>query len=97
MSKTTVLYKDVAPAAERDASLSTNGAQDFSQTALLPPGDDGAAIISLERNRWLLNGNSSFVPAAPEELPGEVGYVSDIISGTDGEFSSPVWIEITFA
>lgn len=52
---------------------------------------------TLEHNRWLLNGNSSFVPAAPEELPGEVGYVSDIISGTDGEFSSPVWIEITFA
>ena len=47
---------------------------------------------TLEHNRWLLNGNSSFVPAAPEELPGEVGYVSDIISGTDGEFSSPVWI-----
>lgn len=52
---------------------------------------------TLEHNRWLLNGNGSFVPAAPEELPGEVGYVSDIISGTDGEFSSPVWIEISFA
>ena len=51
---------------------------------------------TLEHNRWLLNGNSSFVPANPTELAGEVGYVSDAVSGTAGEFSTPVWVQISF-
>lgn len=52
---------------------------------------------TLEHNRWLLDGNSSFIPANPAELTGEVGYVSDTLSGAGGEFSAPVYIEIAFA
>lgn len=51
---------------------------------------------TLEHNRWLLDGNSSFVPENPAELKGEVGYVSDVLSGAGGEFSSPVYVEISF-
>ena len=91
MSKTTVLYKDVAPAAERDASLSTNGAQDFSQTALLPPGDDGAAIISLERNRWLLNGKFAHYENRI------VGFWSTEISDKTGLFQNAPVITVEFS
>lgn len=51
---------------------------------------------TLEHNRWLLDGNSSFIPANPAELQGEVGYVSEAISGAGGEFSTPVWAQIAF-
>ena len=51
---------------------------------------------TLEHNRWRLDGNGSFIPANPAELEGEVGYVSEAISGAGGEFSTPVWAQIAF-
>lgn len=51
---------------------------------------------TLEHNRWLLDGNSSFIPANPTELAGEVGYVSEALSGAGGEFSTPVYAQIAF-
>lgn len=51
---------------------------------------------TLEHNRWLLNGVGGFVPAVASELEGEVGYVSEALSGAGGEFSSPVWVQIAF-
>jgi len=48
---------------------------------------------TLERNRWLLNGSFRLIPDAPAQLDGEIGHVGDILSGDDGTFPEPVWVE----
>lgn len=53
--------------------------------------------VTLEHNRWLLDGDSSLIPEDPQQLVGEVGYISDSLSGEDGSFENPPWVEIRFA
>ena len=50
MSKTTITYKDVAPEAADDASVSANGASSFSDITRLPGGGSEIAAISGELN-----------------------------------------------
>lgn len=52
--------------------------------------------VTLERNRWTLNGKMSLVPA-DNSLPGEIGYVSDVLSGDDGTYTERPWVELPFA
>ena len=56
MSKTTITYKDVAPEAADDASVSANGASSFSDITRLPGGGSEIAAISGELNYWALDG-----------------------------------------
>lgn len=52
---------------------------------------------TLERNRWVLDGSAVLIPDDPEQLPGQVGYVGNTLSGDDGSFSSPVYVSATFS
>nr|DAF00289.1 MAG TPA: hypothetical protein [Caudoviricetes sp.] len=55
--------------------------------------DSGDTIATLEHNRWLLDGRFTLLP---EEVTAEVGAVSEEISGADGSFATPQWVELTF-
>lgn len=49
---------------------------------------------TLERGRWVLN---RAVPLLPRSgAVGEIGYVSDEVSGADGSFAQPPWVEQSF-
>ena len=52
--------------------------------------------VTLEKNRWLLNGKYKIVPES-NIIPGQVGFVGDSLSGAGGEFDPPVWVEISFS
>lgn len=55
---------------------------------LLPP------LITLERNRWLLNGG--YIPVGQQAGSAETGYVSAAVSGADGTLASPVAMTFAF-
>jgi len=57
--------------------------------------DTPARMATLERSRWLLDGSFSLFPDN-YAVPGEVGYASDAMSGADGRFPSPVWVQLNF-
>ncbi|BAK99019.1 hypothetical protein OBV_18210 [Oscillibacter valericigenes Sjm18-20] len=90
MSKTTILYKDIAPGAEDDASVSTNGAMPFCDISKLPPGIDPVSITSGELNYWGLDG--SFAPLDSQDI----AFWSTAMSGSGGAFTSPPVITVTF-
>ncbi len=90
MSKTTVLYKDIAPGAEDDANVSTNGAMPFCDISKLPPGGASTAIASGELNCWGLDG--SFEPLNGQDI----AFWSSAMSGADGMFESPPVITVAF-
>lgn len=63
MSKTEVLYRDVAPGAAENAQIAASGAISFAHPELLPEGVTGFRPAVLERNAWVLDGRAEF----PEE------------------------------
>lgn len=91
MSKTTILYKDIAPGAEDDANVSTNGAMPFCDAARLPHGGSTAAITSGELNCWGLDG--SFEPLNGQDI----AFWSTAMSGADGVFETSPVITVTFS
>ncbi len=52
---------------------------------------------TLEHNRWLLNGDGSYVPENANEIKNEIGFVSEAVSGENGYFAEPVQIELNFS
>lgn len=91
MSKTKVLYQDVAVGAAQDASVSTASAESGSDISMLPFGSEETnPIATLEVNRWLLNGKFK----TPEER--RRSFWSQDISDENGGFSNPPSIEISF-
>lgn len=90
MSKTTILYKDIAPGSEEDASISTSSAEPFSNPSDLPSGVSPGSTITCEHNHWILNGTYQFVENEP------VAFWSTEMSGEDGVFDNPPVITITF-
>lgn len=52
---------------------------------------------TLERNRWILGGGFKPLPDNPADVIGEIGVESDVLSGADGSFADPPWVEITFS
>lgn len=91
MSKTTVLYKDVAPGAAQNASVSGSGYSDDSNLSLIPIGTEPEPVITLEPNHWLLNG--SFVFRETQKL----AFWSTEMSNATGGFSDPPSITIDFS
>lgn len=55
MSKTKVIYRDIAVGAAEDAAVSTTSATAESNPQTLPTGASPGKIITLERNRWCLD------------------------------------------
>lgn len=51
---------------------------------------------TIEQDRWLLDSTFEMIPAAPAVVPGQIGFLSEAISGENGEFSPAVWIEMQF-
>ena len=89
MSKTTILYKDIAPGAADDATVvATGGTGNLAQ---IPHGAAPGKIITLERSRWVLDGTFDGVYAEDK-----VGFWSTEVSGDSGEFTNPPKITITF-
>lgn len=92
MSKTQVIYKDVAPGADEDAAVSTVGAAAFSAVGDLPFGQGTPApVATLEPDLWKLDG--AFV--LREEQP--VSFWSSELSGADGTFQSAPSITAAFS
>nr|DAG72928.1 MAG TPA: hypothetical protein [Caudoviricetes sp.] len=52
---------------------------------------------TLERNRWSLDGTWDIFPDNPADTAGQVGYVGDVLSGEDGSFAAPPWVELQFS
>ncbi|ODU58423.1 MAG: hypothetical protein ABT01_00365 [Clostridium sp. SCN 57-10] len=92
MSKTQILYKDVAPGADADAAFAASGAAGFSDLAALPFGlTDSKPIITLEPDNWLLDGTRVLREHQP------VAFWSSAISGANGTFASDPSITVTFS
>lgn len=90
MSRTTILYKDVAPGADEDAAVSTGSAADFSVTQDLVAGVTTAPGMTCERNQWVLNGEHRYVSNL------DIAFWSRDISGEDCTFDNPPVIDIGF-
>ena len=90
MSRTTILYKDIAPGAEEDASVSTTAVESFSNPSLLPSGVTPAPTITCELNHWGLDGNYKLVENEP------TAFWSAEMSGDDCSFENPPVITIDF-
>lgn len=89
MSKTTVIYKDVAPGADEVAVFESENETEFSELDLLRKENEQRDISTLERNLWTLDGrqniyNNDIVPFWSRDLSDE-----------NGVFAVPPSIEIT--
>ena len=54
--------------------------------------DTYSEYVTLELNRWGLDGTFELIPE--EGLPGEVAGINETLSGFDGTFSIPQWMEL---
>lgn len=91
MSKTTVTYKDVAVGAQEDAAFAAAGATNESAIAKLAKGVAPGKIITLEHDRWALDGTfDKFYEQS------EIAFWSSEISGADGTFDADPVITVTF-
>ena len=88
MSKTTIIYEDVAPGAAEDADIATTGQSSFSEPQNLVDGNTYGAGITCELNSWLLNGTRDYVENVP--------LWSSALSGEDCALLTPVVIDINF-
>lgn len=59
--------------------------------------DTPSKYATLERSRWSLDGTWDLFPDAPADTAGQVGYVGDVLSGEDGSFAAPPWVELQFS
>lgn len=57
----------------------------------------GPRYATLEPGRWLLDGSFRVMPDNPAQLTGEVGCVGAALSGPDGTFSAPQWVQMNFS
>ena len=90
MSKTTILYKDVAPGAAEDASIATTQSTDFSDVSKLAAGISPSPTITLEKNHWILNGTYDFIEDQP------TAFWSSELSGDDCAFQNKPEITVEF-
>lgn len=52
---------------------------------------------TLERDRWALDGTWDLPPDDPTQTVGQMGYIGNVLSGADGTFSTPPWVELRFS
>lgn len=91
MSKTTVTYKDVAVGAQEDAAFAAAGATNESVIAKLAKGVAPGKIITLEHDRWALDGTfDKFYEQS------KIAFWSSEISSADGTFDADPVITVTF-
>ena len=90
MSLTYILYRDVAPMAEEDASPASIGASSFSDDSILPHGTRPGKIATLEDGQWALTGDYTFLDDR------KVAFWSDELSDETCGFAAPPVIDISF-
>lgn len=90
MSKTTVLYKDIAPGADENAQVSGTGYATDSELAQIPFGVESEPVATLERNNWLLDGTFKFRETQ------RLAFWSSMLSDAEGNFDSPPSISFSF-
>lgn len=90
MSKTTILYKDIAPGAEEDAEVTAKASMPDSDPSLLPAGVTPERCNTLELNYWILDGKSTYTEIQKK------AFWSTEMTGQDGRFSNEPVIEIAF-
>lgn len=56
-----------------------------------------AKYATLERDRWALDGTWDLLPDDPTQTVGQMGYIGSVLSGADGTFSTPPWVELQFS
>lgn len=91
MGKTTVIYKDVAVGAANAASVTATGQTQESDLTKIPFGAETKKAITLERNRWTLNGTFDTC-----YTNGQYAFWSSEISNENGEFQNQPVITISF-
>lgn len=90
MSKTTILYKDIAPGTEEDAAVTSKSSTADSSPSLLPAGVTPERCNTLELNYWVLDGKSTYTETQKK------AFWSTEMSGEDGHFSNEPVIEVVF-
>lgn len=88
MSKTKILYKDIAPGAAEGATFESNSASDFSDINLLRKETEALNVATGELNEWILNGNTKIY--RDEKVP----FWSKTLSDEGCNFETPPPIEI---
>lgn len=91
MSKTAVVYKDVAVGAQEDAAFSVVGKTPESAPALLAAGVSPGKVITLEHDLWALDG--TFDKYYEQS---KIAFWSSEISGDNGTFTAEPAITIAF-
>lgn len=79
-------------------AVTSSGEAPFSQAAQVydKDVDQGPAYATLERNRWLLDGTFRIYPDNYQGA-GQQGFAGDILSGDDGTYETPPWVQLNFA
>lgn len=79
-------------------AVTSSGEAPFSQPAQVydKDVDQGPAYATLERNRWLLDGTFRIYPDNYQGV-GQQGFAGDILSGDDGTYETPPWVQLNFA
>lgn len=79
-------------------AVTSSGLAPWSKPAQLTDKDISAPprYATLEKNRWLLDGSFAIFPD-DYQIAGEIGTASEALSGADGTFSAPVWVQLSFA
>lgn len=90
MSLTYILYRDVAPMAEGDATPFSIDATAFSDVSLLPHGTRPGKIATLEEGQWALTGDYKFLDGKT------VAFWSEELSDDARRFAQSPVIEIAF-
>jgi hypothetical protein len=52
---------------------------------------------TLERDRWALDGTWDLLPDDPTQTVCQMGYIGNVLSGEDGTFATPPWVELRFS
>lgn len=59
--------------------------------------DNPTKYATLERDRWALDGTWDLLPDDPTQTVGQMGYIGNVLSGADGTFATPPWLELQFS
>lgn len=90
MSKTKIIYRDIAPGASDDASISSSDAQISSNLSLLPDGIEPLPSVTLEKSYWLLDGTRRF------HATQQTAFWSTQMSDSEGRFTEYPEITMDF-
>ena len=85
------------PVSTEDATATDNGSVAFSNTEDIigTSEEDITPYATLEQNVWVLDGTKEVLPQSNTDYE-NAGYVSEVLSGENGEFSSPPTVTINF-